>query len=798
MAFKHRYTKSLYFLVALLPLVAWSQNPLKKELKTSTTQVYYSPSAFNFTEYKNEPVYISELNDNRSANWNKQINDSIRIDLIRDFWNYPYKSLFKNKINQDLSKQKIKIDFAPAAGQYVIEPTVDAHYPNYVSYPKKGYYVYTKVNMKVSKDGAVKFNKAYQDYYFFSKEYPGYNDDYSKDYYEGTNAAMWIGMRNTLDKFYADLNDIFANKVVSGGSTALTVKAVESNIADDKNLITQQKSYSDAPDKKVEGKDVASNYKVEETATTPPPVANDPKLDIAVSNLGKEVKTTSSEVLKSNNNGLVKLDSNALAIRKAKEEARKRAIDSAMRVKESLAKSPKSSTTTTPSNNKAVRDSIIKANKEALALKIKERATEDSIRKAKINEKVDLAKRKREEKKKEMGIPTTPPQQSYTITTNTNTSSRTNTNKTNGNISEEIRRIAREIEQEDMGKPVTRMSSTTAASTPPSTVNTKAVDAEKIKAEREAKLAALRAEREAKLAALKAEAEKKALALKAEKEAKRIKDSTDKVERLAKLAKLEEAKRLASIKPVDPKKYAEDSIKLEEEKRKKREAILAAQRAAVEAERKDLSKDPNAGEMFAKVSTDPPSKLPDNRSREQVLADRIFTPKNDVSKELLARVKLITPEEEMRMLQNLKTGDMSSVDSAFIDYQKNRPLPSTLPKSDSSAAKSGDKSKKEDKNSIEAIKQELKKANSKEATASAKLAEEKSKKIEAAKEEIKKEIVEKSLKTTTSTPTTPAAAASTPASNTSSSTSTKSSTESKLDDDIKKKAEMLKKKAEGK
>ena len=107
--------------------------------------------------------------------------------------------------------------------------------------------------------------------------------------------------------------------------------------------------------------------------------------------------------------------------------------------------------------------------------------------------------------------------------------------------------------------------------------------------------------------------------------------------------------------------------------------MLAAQKAAMEAERNFLIKNPNAGEMFATVSTDPPSKLPDTRTREQVLADRIFTPKSESTKNLLARVKLITPEEEERMLSQMKTDDKAIVDSFFIQMQKNRPVPTYTP-----------------------------------------------------------------------------------------------------------------------
>lgn len=123
-------------------------------------------------------------------------------------------------------------------------------------------------------------------------------------------------------------------------------------------------------------------------------------------------------------------------------------------------------------------------------------------------------------------------------------------------------------------------------------------------------------------------------------------------------------------KLIAAKKYIEDSAFMVREKERRREAVLAAQKAAMEAERNFLIKNPNAGEMFATVSTDPPSKLPDARTREQVLADRIFTPKSESTKSLLARVKLITPEEEERMLSQMKTDDKAIVDSFLSKCKK--------------------------------------------------------------------------------------------------------------------------------
>ena len=87
------------FLLSLVPLLSYSQNPLKKVLRGNSQSVHYSPSQFKFTNQKNATVFISELRDRRSLNWNKQVNDSVRIEAIGDFWNFPMGILFKNKLN---------------------------------------------------------------------------------------------------------------------------------------------------------------------------------------------------------------------------------------------------------------------------------------------------------------------------------------------------------------------------------------------------------------------------------------------------------------------------------------------------------------------------------------------------------------------------------------------------------------------------------------------------------------------------------------------------------------------------
>ncbi len=194
----------------LLSLCLNAQNPLKKELKGSTQLVYYSPTQYSFQNYKNQSIFISEILDNRNLYWNKQINDSIKIEFIRDFWNYSYKALFRNKIQHDLTRSSIKIDFKKENDQFEITPTVEVHYPNLVFNPTKGYWVYTKVVFAVSKNGLEILNKSYDDNCFFSPIHPEFKEYYLTNHSEGTNAAMWVGMKNVLDRFYVDLDSIFS------------------------------------------------------------------------------------------------------------------------------------------------------------------------------------------------------------------------------------------------------------------------------------------------------------------------------------------------------------------------------------------------------------------------------------------------------------------------------------------------------------------------------------------------------------------------------------------------------------
>lgn len=740
------------FLIGLTPIASFSQNPLKKELKGNTQSVHYSNSQFVFTNHSNATVFISELNDSRSLNWNKQINDSVKIEPIGDFWNYPYKVLFKNKINQDLSKANVKVEPTNLSDEmYKIDPTVDVHYPNFVSYPKKGYWVLSKINMKVSKGAQTLFTKSYQEYTFFSKENMDYKESYNSDLKEGANVAMWTSMKRLLDQFYKDLNSAFAGGTIESSNTALNV-IQRTNVENDPNLNNKQTAYSGVKDKNKPKSEEQNNYKMEDKTELPPP--SDGKLENAMNALGSQPKQETKKQIEKKEpipavkvqnplppvpttpKSIVSNDSIKLADKKAKDELRKKAIDSALKAKEAFAKAAKikeqeekTKALEAVALEKAKRDSILKSNKNALALKLKEKIAVDSAKRAEINKKIELAKKKREEEKqkmlakasepkKEAPLPTTKTEpkvkaepkttavvektQPPVERTNPETIARKVAPKTgNEDIGEEVRRIAREVEMEEnkSGNRYKAETRTKENDKSPSASNTENLASKKPekepktpknptssasntenvlsrKSEREAFFAKLKSERELKDSLQRVSKKQKLDSLLAVRKAKQ--DAIEAAIARAKAAK-DSMKRIAEVKPIDPKKYEQDSIKLALDKQKRREAILAAQKAAIEAERDALMKNPNAGEMFALVSTDPPSKLPDTRTRDQVLADRVFSPKTEISRDLLARVKLITPEEEALLLSQMKTGDVANVDSFFIRQQINRPIPTFKP-----------------------------------------------------------------------------------------------------------------------
>lgn len=681
----------LLFVIGIFPCILIGQNPLKKELRGNSTSMYYSPSQISFKNQAGATVYITELKDRRSINWNKQVNDSVKIEAIGDFWNYPMGVLFKNKINQDLSKAGVNLSYSASGdNMYKIEPTLDVLYPNFHKFPKKGYWVLSKINMQVSKGAQPLFSKSYQEYTFFTQGINTYKDAYNEDLKEGSNVAMWSSIKRLLDQFYKDLDEAFGGKSIQSNDLSLNTVAV-SNIANDENLNDKVANYSGSKSTQTTA-EPQNNYRMDGNSELPPPTDN--KLGNAVNVLNAPDKVIKGEPIKP-----IKtvVDSATLAERKLREAAKKQALDSAKRAKEEMAKATKQIEENEKQRMQVVRDSILKEKKAIIAQKVREKTISDSVKKAEINQKIELARKKREEEKAKRGIK--PEDEAK----NTQSVEDANPKKTavkkpsrkaeNETIGEAVRRIAEEVEYEEMtGKKTERTVSSTASRVEKTTekIDSRKESRERAKAE-------MFAQRRVKDSLIAIEKQKKMDSLMAIRKAK-----AEEIERAMARSK---ALKDSINQALATKRYIEDSIELVREKERRREAVMAAQKAAMETERAILSKNPNAGEMFATVSTDPPSKLPDNRTREQVLADRIFTPKSEEAKNLLARVKLITPEEEARMLAQLKTDDKSSVDSFFIQMQKNRPIPTYQPldtakKIETAPAKEVEKAKSDKKAEI--------------------------------------------------------------------------------------------------
>jgi hypothetical protein len=670
----------LLILLGIIPFLAIGQNPLKKELKGNGTSMHYSPSQFSFTNQNGITVYIAELKDRRSLNWNKQVNDSVKIEAVGDYWNYPMNVLFKNKLSQDLTKANINVDYSAQGDNiYKVEPTLDVLYPNFVSFPEKGYWMLSKINIQVSKGSQVLFTKSYQEYTFFNKNINGYNESYNTNLKEGSNVAMWSSIKRLLDQFYTDLNNAFGGQTIKSSDIAVTSIGA-SNIANDISLNNQVTNYSG--NKTTKDAVSTNNYRLDgEVPPLPPP--SDGKLNNAVNVLGSESKINNTVKTPTS---MPVIDSAKLAERRLREELRKKAIDSAKRAREELALTSKKIEQEEKDKLQFKRDSILKVKKETIALKVREKFISDSIKKTEVNKKIEEAKRKREEEKAKMNPAPSEVSSSEKINASKPKNAEPAVEKKrpqtiarksykraeNETVSEAVRRIAREIEEEEEdGYQRTKQTSDVESTEEKITPSKRSEDLARVKAEREKLASEMKMKKAVRDSLLANEKQKKQDSLLAIRRAKaaeieasmaRVKASKDSFNRI-----------LAA------KKYAEDSAQLVREKERRREAVLAAQKSAMEAERNALIKNPNSGEMFATVSTDPPSKLADNRTREQVLADRIFTPKSENTKNLLARVKLITPEEEARLLAQMKTEDKAVTDSFFIQMQKNRPIPTYTP-----------------------------------------------------------------------------------------------------------------------
>lgn len=820
-----KYTLSILFATSFILSIA--QNPLKTALKGNTQSAFYNKTQYQLKSEKRDPIYITDLVDNRPNNWNKQINDSIKVELIRDFWTFPYKHNFKEKINQDFQNFKYSLLPTKAGATYVLSPSVEVHYPNFI-YDPKGYKIYTRVNMKLVKENNTVLEKAYEDFYFFTKGEIDWQDSYNSEYLEGTNYAMWISMRRVLDKFYADFDAIIEGKEVNPGNLPLKVDAIASNIAKDESLNKQQKPYSTVKEddkykpaktesttaeyasntiktepkteKTVEKSVVVEKPKTvieekpkEEFKKPEPPVANNKDLDNAMAVLG--VKSTNPPL-----DAKTEADRKAsmeLAIKKSKEGEKKKMMDSIQSVKEKEAQiakekseKEKNQTASLTKAQKEKLDSIKNANLLALKAKENKKRIEDSIKKADVNKNMELAKLEKEKAKAKLI-------QETKLKVEEKASKETQLAMSKKEKEKEAIKaeLAKEAQLAKERKEKEMLASKEKASKEILIAKDNEAKAQKDKLEKEARMA-----KEAQLA--KEKAEKEALLAK-EKEAKIQKEKMEKEAILAKeKAKKEMAEKttsakvkkdsstmqkeeiaatniqkpanenmmqnpkfeqeIAKLKNIDPlakinknknfnkidvmpessskieekpmstseakiatpevketkkveiakgketakiqiakteipvkvepikgketaklpkpkldkdytrEDYLKDSLYYAYEKERKREAILAAQKAAFELEKNSVNI--INGQV---VSNDPPSKLPDTRTPEERAKDRIFTPQNDASKELLARVVMITKDDEKSFEKMLENYDPISrkefLDSIAIARQMSKP-----------------------------------------------------------------------------------------------------------------------------
>jgi hypothetical protein len=779
-----KYTLSILFATSFILSIA--QNPLKTALKGNTQSAFYNKTQYQISSDKREPVYVGDLVDNRPNNWNKQINDSIKVELIRDFWTFPYKHNFREKINQDFQNFKYTLLPTKAGAIYVLSPSVEVHYPNFI-YDPKGYRIYTRLNMKLVKDNNTVLEKAYDDFYFFTKGETDWQDNYTTDYLEGTNYAMWIGMRRALDKFYKDFDAILDGREVTPGTLPLKVDAIASNIAKDESLNKQQKPYSTVKEddkyKPAKTESTTTEYanntvKVEPKVATPsapavavqkpveekpkedfkkpePPVANNKELDNAMSVLG--VKATANPPLDAKTEADRKA-SMELAIKKSKDGDKKKIMDSIQSIKEKEAQIAKEKAqkekNQTASLTKAQKDKLdtIK-NVNLLALKDKEnkKRVEDSIKKAQVNKTMELAKLEKEKAKAKLSQNTKP----ATINNNTNNEelaaldkkikekeaikaelakeaqlakerrekeTQTSKEKANKEILmakdneakaqkeklEKESRLAKEKAQKEIAAKInTPAKADTSANTMPKdelpaltiqkpSMETPSVDREIAKIKNSARsMDPLARIDKSSPAVSKIDVEKTPVKTE-EKPATTPEVKEVKKEEVAKVKANEASKtQIAKVdvpvkvepilgketallpKPKLDKEYTredylKDSLFYAFEKERKREAILAAQKAAFESEKNSVN---IINGQF--VSNDPPSKLPDNRTPEERAKDRIFTPQSDASKELLARVVLITKDDEKTFEKILENYDPISrkefLDSIAIARQMSKP-----------------------------------------------------------------------------------------------------------------------------
>ena len=662
-----KYTLSILFASSFMLSIA--QNPLKTALKGNTQSAFYNKTQYQLKSEKRVPLYIADLVDNRPNNWNKQINDSIKVELIRDFWTFPYKHNFKEKINQDFQNFKYTLLPTKAGASYILSPSIEVHYPNFI-YDPKGYKIYTRINMKLVKENATLLEKAYDDFYFFTKGEIDWQDAYYTDYLEGTNYAMWIGMRRVLDKFYTDFDAIIEGKEVNPGNLPLKVDAIASNIAKDESLNKQQKPYSSVKEDdkykptKIESttSEYASNTikvepKVEKVVEKPvlvekpktvieekpkeefkkpePPVANTKELDNAMAVLG--VKTSTPPL-----DAKTEADRKAsmeMAIKKSKEDEKKKMMDSIQSIKEKEAQiarekteKEKNITANLTKAQKEKLDSIKNANLLAIKTKENKKRIEDSIKRSEVNKTMELATLEKEKAKAKLIKPEV---KNNVIVKNSN---------------EELLALDKKIKEKEAIKAELAKEEKLArdkANKDFLLAKEKEAKAKKELADKEAKIA-----KEAQLAKAKKELEEKLAKEKAdrdaliakEKEAKAKKELADKEAKIAKEAQLAKAKKELEEKLTKEKADRDALIAKEKEAKTAKEESIATniQKPAVD----NLIQNPQIEREIAKMKNNSQNidGINKNRTSNKLDIDVISVSKSEEKQVTTSETKIAAQE----------------------------------------------------------------------------------------------------------------------------------------------------------
>lgn len=737
---------------------ALSQNPLKTALKGNSESPYNSRSQYFFEATERPKVFVSDVIDNRSSNWNKQISEEIKVELIRDFWSFPYKYNLKEKLVQDLNSHKFQIMPTKVGADFVISPSAEIHYPNYI-YSPKGYRVYSRVNFKVTKNGKDLLEKAYDDLFNYKEGEEDWNDKFHSNYLEGTNYAMWIGMRRLFDKFFSDFDKLIKNEPVEPSKLALKVESITSNINTDLAIVKQEKPYSKVEEKEkvsIKSELDASAPKKPETAATiaevkekpvvpeykdpEPPKVDASDLEKGLKSIGLntkeeekrkveetkrleeakklEEKKKQDEIKKQEEAKKLeekkkqeearkleearkkeeeirlaeakKLEeAKELALKKANEEAKKRIADSIVAAKAAEAQAKKEREIAEKLEAEKLAkiqqqklDSIKKEQLLAYRAKQEKLRIEDSVKKAEINKKIELAKIEKEQKAKELAVnkaKETPKvedkkaKEIKPISSNV-VEMKNETTAENVKISEkevikknleELSSLQKETVKEIINKePLNEIVSTNQIAQIPS----KSIEVEpntvpiqnRINLKNEINISKIDTP-EKPIVAPKAIEKQPLETITNEKNTPQIEDrkvvsevaSSKKVEVPA-IEVYKENIEVSSIKAPqlpDPAKiddkysredFLRDSLFYENEKNKKKAAIIAAQKRAFELENNKAN-----ANLMVKL-TDPPMKVEDKRTREEKLKDRVFEPQNDLAKELLNQVIIITPDEEKK------------------------------------------------------------------------------------------------------------------------------------------------------